>query len=105
MSYRLGPNEGWVALKRNPIAFANFDWLPSDLAEDGISEFVGLVRSQRFFDAAANILVGPAWRVRDQVLPRLAELSERDRKTFAQVLQSRGYDVSIPGIQLQKHRD
>jgi hypothetical protein len=30
-SYRLGPNEGWIALKRNLVAFANFDELPDDL--------------------------------------------------------------------------
>lgn len=104
-SYRLGPNEGWVALKRSPLAFINFDRLPSDLVDEGINEFLRLLKSQQFFGEAANILVGPAWRVRDQVLPRLIELSERDRKTFSQVLQSKGYDVPIPGIQFRKRRD
>jgi hypothetical protein len=33
MSYRLGPNEGWVALKRNGNAFSIYDLLPLDLRE------------------------------------------------------------------------
>jgi hypothetical protein len=103
MSYRLGPNEGWVALKRNTIVFINMDGLPNDLVDDGFSEFIRLLKSRNFFTEAASILVGPAWRVRDQVLSRLSELSERDREDFAQVLQSKGYDLPIPGIQLQKH--
>src|SRR5436305_10690694 len=30
-SYRLGPNEGWIAVKRNPVAFDAFAQLPADL--------------------------------------------------------------------------
>ena len=42
-SYRLGPNEGWIALKRNPVAFANFDELPEDLRRIVVQEFVRIV--------------------------------------------------------------
>ena len=48
MSYQLGPNEGWIALKRNRIVLASFDALPPDLAEAGISEFVGLLSSHLY---------------------------------------------------------
>jgi hypothetical protein len=102
MSYQLGPNEGWVALKRNSLAFINFERLPGDLVDEGINEFIRLLKSRQFFGEAADILVGPAWRVREQVLPRLIELPEGDRKIFAQVLQSKGYDVPIPGISVPK---
>ena len=103
MSYQVGPNEGWVAVKRNYLVFANLDRLPNDLVDDGLNEFIRLLKSRNFFTEAANILVGPAWRVRDRILLRLSELSERDREAFAQVLESKGYEVPIPGIQLQKH--
>ena len=102
MSYQLGPNEGWIAVKRNFLAFANFERLPTDLADEVVNEFLRLLRSYQFFDEAADILVGPGWRVRDQVLPRLIELPERVRKIFAQVLQSKGHDVTIPGITFPK---
>src|SRR5579862_3889675 len=41
MSYELGPYEGWIAVKRNPVALAFFSASPNDLAERTISEFVG----------------------------------------------------------------
>src|SRR5262249_13221757 len=43
MSYELGPREGWIALKRNPLAFAAFQQLPPDLREYVANEFVALV--------------------------------------------------------------
>ena len=42
-SYRLGPNEGWIALKRNPVAFANFDELPEDQRRIVVQEFLRIV--------------------------------------------------------------
>jgi hypothetical protein len=104
LSYQLGPNEGWIALKRNPFVFLNFQRLASDIGNEGIEEFIRLLKSQQFFVEAANILVGPAWAARDKLLPRLQDLTERDRKTFAQVLESKGYNVSIPGIGKENRR-
>ena len=40
MSYQLGPNEGWIALKRNPVAFANYESLPPDILTKAIAEFL-----------------------------------------------------------------
>ena len=42
MSYRLGPNEGWIAIKRNPVVF---DELPTDLADYAIREFVRILET------------------------------------------------------------
>jgi len=58
MSYLVGPREGWVASRRNYIAFANFPDLPQDLAEAAITEFKDLVVSE-YFDTAADLL--PRW--------------------------------------------
>ena len=60
-SYRLGPNEGWIALKRNPVAFANFDELPDDLRRIVVQEFVRIVEMGNTIDDAMKIFVGPAW--------------------------------------------
>lgn len=99
LSYRLGPNEGWVALKRNPLAFAIYPRLEPDLAPQAVSEFVRIVRSE-FYSEAADILTGPAWRFRDVILPALENIPERQRRNFASVLVARGYEVEVPGVKI-----
>jgi hypothetical protein len=97
MSYLLGPNEGWIALKRNGRAVALFRQLPSDLREMAVTEFARLVDSL-FYDAAADILAGAGWQVRDILLARLGVIGERRREGFAKVLDARDYDLQVPGI-------
>lgn len=97
LSYQLGPNEGWIALKRNGAAFAIFQRLPSGLAEFAINEFVGLVKTG-FYEPAAEILTGPAWSERELILPQLASIAEVNRQAFSDALYRRGYDEDIPGI-------
>ena len=98
MSYRLGPNEGWIAIRRNPLSIAAFASLPQDLQEAALQEFVGLVRSG-LHDDAANILAGPGWPIRDRLLSRLINLDEYSRRRFANVLASRDLeDVVVPGL-------
>jgi len=100
LSYQLGPHEGWIVLKRNPLAFGAFQQLPPDLRENVIDEFVAMVRDSRFSDQAADILIGPAWPERELIMPHLTQISEYDRKRFADVLFGRGY-VNVPGIGLE----
>jgi len=97
MSYRLGPHEGWVALRRNHISFALFEQLPSNLAEAAIGEFVALLEAG-LYRQAVEIFTGPAWPVRDLILPRLKDVAQRDRRRFADALHGRGYDVAVPGV-------
>jgi hypothetical protein len=98
MSYMTGRNEAWIALRRNRLAFVNLALLPPDLVEAATAEFVGLVRSQ-LFSQAADILTGPAWPVRSQLSARLGELNEADRRAFARVLHDKEVeDVVVPGI-------
>jgi hypothetical protein len=97
LSYQLGPNEGWIAIKRNPIVLGYLASLPPDLAEAGISEFVALVRSH-FYSEAADILARSAWPIRDLLFARLKEVRETDRQTFAKLLHDRGLDnTPVPG--------
>jgi hypothetical protein len=98
MSYALGPNEGWIAIKRNRVALAVFSALSPDLAEAAISEFVGLVRSH-FYSEAADIVAGPARPIRALLFTRLRDITEADRQAFAKLLHDRDLDdIPVPGI-------
>jgi hypothetical protein len=95
-SYRLGLNEGWIALKRNPVAFANFDELPEDLRRIVVQEFLRIVEMDAYRDAM-KIFVGPAWDQRELILSRMGQLPLRQRQEFQAALTGAGYDVTVPG--------
>ena len=101
--YALGPNEGWVAVRRNRLALAIFSQLPTDLRHDVIREFAGLVRSG-YIPQAADLLVGPGWQVRKRLLSGLRDVSQIPREQFAEAVYDRGYDVSVPGVTLPAAR-
>jgi len=104
MSYRTGPNEAWIALKRNPLALSAFPTLPEKLAEQALSEFAGLVRSGLYADAA-KILAGSGWPVRDKLLGRLAQVPEGDRRQFAHALEAKNLEgVAVPGVEERPRR-
>jgi hypothetical protein len=103
MSYRLGPNEAWIALKRNRAAFAKFEQLPPDLAENAIGEFVELLESE-LYEQAAEIFIGPAWPEHALILSRLTRTTYQDRQLFADALFRRGYVANVPGIARQDLR-
>jgi len=94
--YRLGPNEGWIALKRNPVAFANFDELPDDLRRIVVQEFVRIVEMNTIGDAV-KIFVGPAWDHRELILSQMDQLPLPQRQAFQAALAGAGYDVVVPG--------
>ena len=98
LSYRLGPNEGWVAIKRNSLSLAVFEQLPPELAEMALAEFASLLDSG-FYEDTVAILIGPGWHVRDRLLPRLKQVAERHRQAFARAVYSQGYNVTVPGIE------
>ena len=98
MSYWSGPNEAWIAVRRNPVALGVFPSLPDDLADQALSEFVRLLRS-RLYTEASNILAGPGWAIREQLLSRLSQVDEVDRRGFARALRSKDLDgVTVPGV-------
>jgi hypothetical protein len=95
-SYRLGPIVGWIALKRNPVAFANFDELPDDLRRIVVQEFVRIVEMETI-DDAMKIFVGPAWDQRELILSQMDQVPLRQRQKFQEALAGAGYDVLVPG--------
>nr|WP_157872654.1 hypothetical protein [Bradyrhizobium sp. ORS 278] len=92
MSYRLGPNEGWIAVKRNAMALAMFEGLPPDLADAAIAEFARLVKSE-LYSEAIELLKGPGWRVRDRLVAGLASVPERNVGILLKAMSDIGYDL------------
>jgi hypothetical protein len=102
MSYELGPNEGWIIVKRNPLALSVYSRLPPDLAELALGEFSKLFEP-RLLPVAADILTGPGWPIRDLLLARIANKPQDERQAFSNLLRSRGFDIAVPGV-TQKER-
>jgi hypothetical protein len=98
ISYQLGPNEGWIGLKRNHIAFAIFEQLPPDLAENAIDEFVALLETG-LYAQVAEIFTGPAWHVRNVILPRLKSIADWRRELFVKAVDRLGYDIDLPSTE------
>jgi hypothetical protein len=97
LSYQLGPNEGWIAARRNRFALSMFERLPANLADAAVDEFAHLVDSW-FIDDAVAILSGPGWPIRERLLAHLESVGPRQRETFARALYLRGHDLAVPGV-------
>jgi hypothetical protein len=99
MSYGEGPNEGWIAVRRNPLALSAFPSLPDQLADQALNEFARLV-SSGFYGDAANTLAGAGWPIHDKLLARLTQVSEGARRRFAKALEAKDLDgVTVPGLE------
>jgi hypothetical protein len=103
MSYRVGPHEGWVAGRRNYIAFDHFSELPPDLADAAVTEFRDLVGSD-YFVTAAKILVGPGWPIHEMLLRRIEDTPVEARRQLAFVAKARGHDIEVPGVERSEPR-
>jgi hypothetical protein len=97
LSYRLGPNEGWIAARRNRLSLAMFQRLPPDLASDAVDEFAHMLNSWLYWETIA-VFTGPGWPVRERLLDSLKHVGERQRDAFAKELYTEGYNVIVPGI-------
>jgi hypothetical protein len=103
-SYASGPNEGWIAVRRNQLALRVFASLPDDLSDAVLKEFGRVVRSGFYLDAS-NILAGSQGPVRDRLLIQLTGVPEADRIRLARVLASKNLDgVMVPGVDAKRSR-
>jgi hypothetical protein len=103
LSYRFGPNEGWIDLKRNYLALGMFEDLPRDLADRALDEFALLLNNGLYNDVL-SILVGPGWRLRDTLFAQLDRVDLAHRRNFARLLRAGGYPAEIPGVVLPRER-
>jgi hypothetical protein len=97
MSYKYGPNEGWIAIPRNRAAFAIFEGLPPTLQTKVLDEFALLLRTE-LYAPAIDIFLGAAAPYRETVVKHLATVPEKNRQLFAVHLGRMGIDAAIPGI-------
>jgi hypothetical protein len=97
MSYTLGPNEGWISVKRNGLSLAIFDQLPEDIKTQVVLEFASLVRSVFYPEAFAS-LSGPGWAQREVLIAALADIPENRRDEFSRYLRTEGIYLDIPGV-------
>ena len=97
LSYALGPNESWIALWRNRLAFALFEQLPADLSDDAIEEFIKLVDTRRLYWETAKIFESAPVIGQNRIVEHLKTANAISRQAFAEVLHRKGLDVSIPG--------
>jgi hypothetical protein len=98
MSYRFGPNEGWLAIRRNRMAVAIFPALPEDLKKQALDEFGQLVKSD-FITDAADIITGPGRPISDLLLSRLDGIDVQKLRFLGRLLDGKGFDAKIPGLQ------
>ena len=99
LSYRYGPNEGWLALRRNRYAVAIYPALLDDLKRSAIDEFRQLVKSD-FIADAAEILAGPGRPISDLLLSRLDGVDIQKLRFLARLLDGRSFAAKIPGVQI-----
>jgi hypothetical protein len=97
LSYALGPNEGWISIKRNGFSLAIYDHLPEDLATQVVPEFVSLVSAGFYVEAGSN-LSGPGWPMRETLIAALAPVAEFRRHEFSRYLRDEGIYLNIPGL-------
>lgn len=96
-SYTTGPLEGWIALRRNPIALAAFSALSEGAQAKVVTEFAKMV-DHDFTNAAAHNLTGAGWTHRDRLLDGLTNVDPVAREAFAKFLASEGVKIDIPGV-------
>jgi hypothetical protein len=99
LSYAEGPNEGWIALRRNRLAMALFSRLPSDLADDAVDEFVKLVNTGALYSETAAIFAGASPVVQKRLVDALGAAKPIPREIFAKTIYDKGMDLDIPGVE------
>jgi hypothetical protein len=103
MSYRLAPYEGWIALRRSPYTLAIYDALPVDVQDMARQEWVAIAASG-FINEAVEILKGPGWSIRDQLLPQLERVRLDLRIRLDRALRGQGLTVIVPGVEVREFR-
>jgi hypothetical protein len=99
LSYTTGPNEGWISLWRVRLALSTLAWLPADVSDNAIDEFVKLVDTGRLYPEMVGIFVGAALTVQSRIVERLKSENGTPRRIFARALYDSGLDVDLPDIE------
>lgn len=95
LSYALGPNESWIALWRNKLAFSLFERLPTDLSDDALDEFIKLVDTGQLYSEAATIFSTATPAVQSSIVARLKTTKPIYRNMFARAVDDLDLDANI----------
>jgi len=96
MSYDTGPNEGWIAIRRNAAAMAVVPIAPDQLRQRIIKEFGLLVRDGFLREAVASYSVA-ALPVRSALQTELFRLSNSRQTEFWQAVTERTHQLGPLG--------
>ena len=100
-SYSTGPLEGLVALRRNMIALAIFNFMSEALQQKVILEFAEIVDGFYVNEAAAS-LTRTGWAYRGRLLASLEHTDILAREALAKRLSREGVRVTVPGVVLDE---
>jgi hypothetical protein len=104
LSYRLAPNESWLAYFRSGNVLPLFEELESTTQELVRQEYRLLLRDNP--DVAVMILGEADEKSRSVILPLLSSIDQDKKADFAKKLDKQGVRVDVPGInyrELYKH--
>ncbi|MCK1434938.1 hypothetical protein [Bradyrhizobium sp. 15] len=98
-SYDIGPREGWISLRRNQIALANFQSVSAATQRKVLAEFRSLL-NDGFVEQAAVSLETAGWPEREKLVAVLDRVDLRHREALAKRLLTDGIEVNVPGVRL-----
>jgi hypothetical protein len=99
LSYRLGPNEGWVGLRRFSLALAVIKQLPPELVRAMVDDFVNLVGAAIYAQMVDRFIPADL-PTRKMLLSALDRLSDYHRRNFAAYMKSSG--IEAPSFEVEK---
>jgi hypothetical protein len=99
LSYRLGPNEGWVGLRRFSLALAVIKQLPPELVRAMVDDFVNLVGAA-IYPQMVDRFIPADLATRKMLLSALDRLSDFHRRNFAAYMKSSG--IETPAFEGEK---
>jgi hypothetical protein len=99
LSYRLGPNEGWIGLRRFSLALAAIKQLPPELVKGMVDDFVNLVGAA-IYPQMVDRFIPADLPTRKMLLSALDRLSEFHRRNFAAYMKSSG--IEAPAFEVEK---
>ena len=94
MSYKLAPNEAWIAVRRSVIAFPVYPLMEKSDQAKVLQEFAGLV-DNNFYVEAARIWMTLPDVIRSDIIPALNRLPTKDQMGFARAVRRLGGIVTL----------
>ena len=93
-SYRFGPREAWIAVRRNQLAISVFDYLPATLKAQALTEYVDLLRAY-VTSAPVEVFVRSKPNVRRALMDATRQLPDTLRNSLLSTLEVRVADFDF----------